>query len=166
MLEGLGYTNVAALDGGVEAWKAARYEMELGALSEPDSSRGAAGAAAATAENVSISEEEFQRLPLIVKIHADWCVKCQAISETWHRIEKELADEARVVTLDVTDKTTFQAALATARDLGLEDFFAQNSTRTGSVVIFKPGTTVPAKILVGETNFEMYKEALREVAAT
>ncbi len=136
--------------------------MERGALGEQ--ARAAPTAAPATAEDAS-SSDEVQQLPLIVKIHADWCAKCQAISETWHRIERELGDEARVVSLDVTDRSTFEAALAKARDLGLEEFLAQNSTRTGSVAIFKPGTRVPAKILVGEKNFEAYEEALREVAA-
>ena len=105
-------------------------------------------------------------MPLIVKIHADWCLKCQAISETWQRIETELADEALVVSLDVTDKGRLQTALATARDLGLEEFLARNSTLTGSVAIFKPGTRVPAKVLVGEKDFEAYTRALREVTAT
>jgi rhodanese-related sulfurtransferase len=31
----LGYANVAALDGGVDAWKGARYPVEKGSLAKP-----------------------------------------------------------------------------------------------------------------------------------
>ena len=108
---------------------------------------------------------ESEQLPLIVKIHADWCSRCQAIEPTWQRIEKELGDEARIVVLDVTDETRLQAAQATAKELGLESFFVANRSRTGTVAIFKPGSATPAKLLYGEKNFEMYETALKAISA-
>ncbi|MBA2565748.1 MAG: hypothetical protein H0V09_10045 [Gemmatimonadetes bacterium] len=154
MFENLGYTNVAALDGGVNAWKDARYAMEKGTLSAESDRQPAKPAAA------SVEAGELAKLPMIVKIHADWCINCQAIAETWHRVEKELADRARIVVFDVTDETRVKATRVKAKELGLKQFFAENASRTGSVAVFGPGAVEPDTLLVAETDFGVYERAL------
>jgi thiol-disulfide isomerase/thioredoxin len=142
--------------------------MEQGPLAEPaggaepsaKSDRQPAEQAAAT-----VKVGERGELPTIVKIHADWCVKCQAIAGTWHRIEKELADEARIVVLDVTDETRLEATRVKAKELGLEKFFAENTSKTGSVAVFEPGALTPDTVLVAETNFDVYVLALKKASA-
>lgn len=103
--------------------------------------------------------------PLIVKVHADWCAKCRAIAPTWTRIEEELADEARVVVLDVTDEKRAAEAKRLAENLGIGEFFARFRARTGTVAIFEPGNPEPSKVLIAEKDFAAYREALGEVAA-
>lgn len=164
----MGYTNVAALEGGVDAWKGARYPMEQGPLAKP--AGGVELPAKADREPTEqaaarVKGGELAELPMIVKIHADWCVKCQAIAETWHRIEKELADEARIVVFDVTDETRLKATQVKAKELGLEKFFMENTSRTGSVAVFEPGGVTPDTLLVAETNFEVYDRALKKASA-
>ncbi len=107
------------------------------------------------------------KLPLVVKIHADWCPKCQAIAGTWSRVESEIGGKtARVVVLDVTDQETLAAARAKAKELGIDGFFEQNRAKTGTVVIYKPGATSPAKVLVAEKDFAKYQRAVNEVSAS
>ena len=113
----------------------------------------------------SVKGGELAELPMLVKIHADWCVRCQAIAETWHRIEKELGDEARIVVFDVTDETRLEATRVKAKELGLEKFLAENISRTGSVAVFEPGAVTPDTLLVAETNFDVYDRALKDASA-
>jgi rhodanese-related sulfurtransferase len=162
MFEGLGYANVAALDGGVEAWKKGNYAMEKGPLAE----QAGAEPQPTTQAAASVKAGEFAELPLIVKIHADWCVRCQAIAPTWHQVEKELANEARIVVFDVTDETRLKATRVQARELGLEKFFLENTSLTGSVAVFEPGAVTPDTMLVAETNFDVYARALKKASAT
>lgn len=119
----------------------------------------AAGAAAETAASDADSR------PLIVKVHADWCAKCRAIAPTWTRIEKELADEARVVVLDVTDEKRAAEAKRLAEELGIAEFFAAFRARTGTVAIFEPGAASPSEVFIAEKDFDPYREALLEIAA-
>jgi thiol-disulfide isomerase/thioredoxin len=148
----------------VEAWKRARYEMEQGPLADeaagvqrsPGSDRQAAAGGPAG---------QVAELPMIVKIHADWCVRCQAIGPTWHRIERELADEATIVVLDVTDESRLEATRVKAKELGLARFFAESTSLTGSVAVFEPGAVTPDTLLVAETNFDAYVRALKKASA-
>ena len=154
------------MDGGVEAWKQARYAMEQGPLAEPaggvelEVDRHPADRAA-----TGVEAGRLAALPVIVKIHADWCVRCQAISETWHRIERDLADEARIVVFDVTDEARLEATREKAKELGLAKFFAESTSRTGSVAVFEPGAVTPDTLLVAETNFDVYVRALKQASA-
>lgn len=102
--------------------------------------------------------------PLVVKIHADWCGKCAKIEPTWVRVEEELADDARIVVLDVTDRETTEAAAARAEELGLGDFFRAFRARTGTVAVFPPGATEPATVLVAETDFDAYRTAVADAS--
>lgn len=121
----------------------------------------AQASAATTAEAIEGAESR----PLIVKVHADWCAKCRAIAPTWTRIEEELADEARVVVLDVTDEKRAAEAKRLAYELGIAGFFSEFRARTGTVAIFEPGNPEPSKVLIAEKDFAAYREALGEVAA-
>lgn len=135
----------------------------IGTLLVPALALAQAPAAATTSETAAEAQDSR---PLIVKVHADWCAKCKAIAPTWTRIEAELADEARVVVLDVTDEKRAAEAKRLAAELGIGEFFAQFRAKTGTVAIFEPGNPEPSKVLVAEKDFAAYQAALGEVAAT
>jgi thiol-disulfide isomerase/thioredoxin len=106
----------------------------------------AQGSAATPAEEAEAAESR----PLIVKIHADWCAKCRAIAPTWTRIEEELADEARVVVLEVTDEKRAAEAKRLAEELGIAEFLAAFRARTGTVAIFEPSAASPSEVFIAE----------------
>lgn len=116
------------------------------------------------AEAEGAVENRAHAVPTIVKIHADWCGKCAAIDPAWKRVEKELDEDARVVVFDVTNRETSRVAAALAKELGFEAFFDAHKSKTGLVAVFPPGETEkPSKVLVAETRFDPYREALAAV---
>ncbi len=134
----------------------------IGALLMPSLALAQAPTAATTSETAAEAQDSR---PLIVKVHADWCAKCKAIAPTWTRIEEELADEARVVVLDVTDEKRAAEAKRLAAELGIAEFFAKFRAKTSTVAIFEPGASEPSTVLIAEKDFEPYREALLEIAA-
>lgn len=134
----------------------------IGALLTPSLALAQAPTAGTTSKTAAETEDSR---PLIVKVHADWCAKCKAIAPTWTRIEEDLADEARVVVLDVTDEKRAADAKRLAAELGIAEFFAKFRAKTGTVAIFEPGASEPSTVLVAEKDFGPYREALLEIAA-
>jgi thiol-disulfide isomerase/thioredoxin len=99
--------------------------------------------------------------PLVVKIHADWCGACQLLGPTWERVEKELAKEAQVVTLDVTDRSATRRSAATAAALGISPFFEKNRDRLGTIAVLRAGSREPVEVFHGELDFVAYVDAVR-----
>ena len=75
----------------------------------------------------------------VVKVHADWCGSCKALSPVLEEVRESLADEPVLfLELDVTDEArTAQARLLTAA-LGIEDHLKANN-KTGLVLLINPG---------------------------
>ena len=75
----------------------------------------------------------------VVKVHADWCGSCKALTPVLEEVRESLADEPVLfLELDVTDEArTAQARLLTAA-LGIEDHLKANN-KTGLVLLIDPG---------------------------
>lgn len=75
----------------------------------------------------------------VVKVHADWCGSCKALTPVLEEVRESLADEPVLfLELDVTDEArTAQARLLTAA-LGIEDHLKANN-KTGLVLLINPG---------------------------
>ncbi|MBD2188437.1 TlpA family protein disulfide reductase [Pseudanabaena mucicola] len=84
--------------------------------------------------------QKLQGKPVVVDIYASWCPACQNIAPTVSELKKEYDGKVEFVVLDVSDKTTTAAAEATAQELGLSKFLAENKTQTGSLTIVDPAT--------------------------
>ncbi len=98
--------------------------------------------------------------PLLVKIHADWCVACLQLDTTWTKLERAVGDEARLVVLDVTDRGTLAEASAEAERLGLADYFASHRSRTGSVGLVDGVSREPIRVWMAEPDPSVYVLAL------
>lgn len=84
--------------------------------------------------------QKLQGKPVVVDVYASWCPACKNIAPTVADLKKEYEGKVEFVVLDVSDKTTTAAAEATAQELGLSKFLAENKTQTGSLTIVDPAT--------------------------
>ena len=119
---------------------------------DPCAAKKADPCAAKSASGASIGGPLAQKLqgkPVVVDVYASWCSKCQNIAPTVSELKKQYEGKVEFVVLDVTDKTTTADAEATAQELGLSKFLAENKTQTGSITIVDPAT---GKILAQHRN--------------
>ena len=98
--------------------------------------------------------------PLVIKIHADWCGTCKAQEEIWSQVQSELAEQATVVKLDVSDRVAFQESLSEAERLDIADFFARYRRRTGTIAVLACNEQTPVAILNAERDIRKYQEAI------
>jgi len=84
--------------------------------------------------------QKLQGKPVVVDVYATWCPACKNIAPTISDLKKEYEGKVEFVVLDVSDKSTTAAAEATAKELGLSKFLAENKTQTGSLTIIDPAT--------------------------
>jgi thiol-disulfide isomerase/thioredoxin len=84
--------------------------------------------------------QKLQGKPVVVDIYASWCAACKNIAPTVAELKKEYEGKVEFVVLDVSDKSTTATAEATAQELGLSKFLAENKTQTGSLTIVEPST--------------------------
>lgn len=99
----------------------------------------AAKAASASSIGAPLAQK-LQGKPVVVDIYASWCPACKNIAPTVSQLEKEYEGKVHFVVLDVSDKSTTETAEATAKELGLSKFLAENKTQTGSLTIVDPAT--------------------------
>ena len=110
------------------------------------------------------SEVACTEAPMVVKIHADWCLGCKAIDSVWSQLSEDLGDRITLVELDVTNRTAFVKSKATARRLGLKEFFAKYRSQTGTVAILDCNSLEPVAILAGERELVKYREAIERAS--
>lgn len=71
----------------------------------------------------------------VVKVHADWCGSCQALSPVLKDVRKAVADRPVLfLDLDVTDPALTAQARLLAAALDIEDHFKANN-KTGLVLL-------------------------------
>lgn len=110
---------------------------------DPCAAKKADPCAAKSASSASIGNPLAQKLqgkPVVVDVYASWCPACKNIAPTISELKKEYEGKVEFVVLDVSDKNTTAAAEATAQELGLSKFLAENKTQTGLLTIVDPAT--------------------------
>ena len=75
---------------------------------------GAPPVAAISTEDVAAASR-----PIVVKLHAQWCVYCRVTKAVWSQIEETYRGRAHFLVLDFTNDTTTEASRAEAARLGL-----------------------------------------------
>jgi thiol-disulfide isomerase/thioredoxin len=98
--------------------------------------------------------------PIVVRIHADWCRICQKTESTWKQVQRDFAQQATVVKLDVSDRVALQGSSQQAEELGIGGFFSEYRSRTGTVAVLDCRTRKPVAILSGESDIAKYREAI------
>jgi thiol-disulfide isomerase/thioredoxin len=80
--------------------------------------------------------------PLVVFIHAEWCVACRRVAPAVAWLREEYADRVSFVEFDVTDDRALAQSTADAKRLGLGSLFATNESVTGVTILGKNRTLV------------------------
>jgi len=111
-------------------------------------------------ERAPISDAVDAARPFVVKIHADWCGICTALIPTWHALDAQLGDGARLVLLDVTDRKAFEASRDEARRLGIEEFFDRYKARTGTIGVLRGDNREKVTVLRGVREPARYEAAV------
>ena len=120
------------------------------------------GAASTQGADTSVSAEKDTSRPFVVKVHADWCGTCRMLEPTLSALSEKMGPSARVVVLDVTDRETYAAAVVEAKRLGIDSFFDEYKSRTGTVGVLDGSTRETVAVLSGELDVSVYERVLAE----
>ena len=80
----------------------------------------------------------LQGKPVVVRIHADWCIACKATEATIGRLKQAYAGRIFFVEFDVTNAQTAAAARQQAESLGLAKFYDASKQATSMVAVIEP----------------------------
>jgi thiol-disulfide isomerase/thioredoxin len=105
-------------------------------------------------------------MPLVVKLHAQWCPVCMATKSVWSTIESEYDKRVNLLILDFTDDTTTASSAAEASRLGLQSFYDEYGGRTGSIVVVDGKTKEVTAAIHGSRNLDEYRAAIDAVLAS
>ncbi|MCP4039693.1 MAG: thioredoxin [bacterium] len=119
-------------------------------------------ASAATAGNDRGAE--CSGAPIVVKIHADWCSSCKALESLWTKLGREMGDRVTILKFDVSDRVAYTESEVEAKKHGLEDFFRQYRSQTGTIAILDCNSREPVAVMSGERDFDKYREAIAKAS--
>ena len=80
----------------------------------------------------------LQGKPVVVRIHADWCIACKATQATIDHLKQAYASRIFFVEFDVTNAGTAAAAQQAAEALGLAKFYDASKKATSMVAVIEP----------------------------
>ena len=80
----------------------------------------------------------LQGRPVVVRIHADWCIACKATQATIDDLKQAYAGKIFFVEFDVTNANTAAAAQQAAEGLGLAKFYDASKKATSMVAVIEP----------------------------
>lgn len=84
--------------------------------------------------------KKLQGKPVVVEIYATWCPGCKNIAPTLSQLEQQYGTKANFLVFNVSDAKTTKAAMKMAKELGLNNFFTANKSKTSTVAIIDPAT--------------------------
>ncbi len=113
-------------------------------------------------EGLPVSAERDRARPLVVKIHADWCLLCTFLEVVWDDLRRDPGADARLVVLDVSDRASLVGARAEAERLGILPFFNRHRGRTGTIGILDGDDRALVEAFYGSGRVEDYRRAIEK----
>ncbi len=102
--------------------------------------------------------------PTVAIIRAEWCSACQKLEPTMMELMKEYGNKVEFVVLDVSSDDKVAESQATAKKLGLGNFFEENKKKTSTVAVFVKGNK-PQFVTMANFDREAYVKAFDEAIA-
>ena len=107
------------------------------------------------------SQNQVEKKILVVQIYAVWCPACKNIQPTLDLLKKEISD-IDFVRLDVSTPFKASESLQAAKDLGIEDFYKLNKSKTATVAVFVPSTKELVSVFQNNNDIDEYKAAVMD----
>jgi thiol-disulfide isomerase/thioredoxin len=108
----------------------------------------------------------LQGMPVIVRIHADWCPACKATQPTIDELRAAYTGQIHFVQFNVTNAKTASASVAMAHRLGLEKFYEATKAATSTVAVIDPENGKVYATLYNDSNLGDYEAAVKRVLGT
>lgn len=118
----------------------------------------------AVAFSISTVRAAFENeKPLVVTITSEWCATCQKLKPVIDELKDEYDGQVTFVTLSPSSKASLEEARETAEEYGISEFLEHSKGVFPTVGFLCPQGKKVEKVFVGETNKEVYEEALDEL---
>ncbi|MBI1390607.1 MAG: hypothetical protein GC154_19425 [bacterium] len=100
---------------------------------------------------------------IAVKLHADWCTKCQALGPILEDLTQRLGkdSEALLVKVDLTNDATKRQSQLLMSALGLSKVYSENSGKTGVLLLIDSKSGNVTKTLTSEMTAAQMEQAIR-----
>lgn len=99
---------------------------------------------------------------IAVKMHADWCGKCQKMAPILQKVKPKFAGgDVLFVRFDMTDTFTTEQSKLMADQMGLSDLFAKHKRRTGYMVLVDAQTKEELETLTSDQSAEELKQSIQ-----
>ena len=108
----------------------------------------------------------LQGMPVVVRIHADWCPACKATQPTINELRAAYTGRIHFVQFNVTNAGTASASQALAHRLGLETFYQATKAATSTVAVMDPQNGKIYATLYNDSNLGDYEAAVNRVLGT
>ena len=110
-----------------------------------------------------VTAEDKKDNPLFVTITAKWCTTCNSLKSTLEELEYIYNEKVNFLTLDISNKESLETSNKKAEEAGITSFFDTNKMNLPTVGIFCNSASKPDKIFTGESNRNIYEQALQEI---
>jgi thiol-disulfide isomerase/thioredoxin len=101
--------------------------------------------------------------PLFVTITSKYCSTCKELDPVVEELKSKYDGKITFIKLDVSSKDSIEAAKDTANQYGISNFYEKNKMSIPRVGLFCTGAEKPEKSFLGETNKEIYEEAVSDL---
>lgn len=107
-------------------------------------------------------DDDLEAEVYVVKVHADWCGSCKALTEPLAQLMAELGDQPVLyVELDFTDETTTRQAVMLAEALDIDDAIAENAS-SGKVLLIEEDSDEVVAVLTRKNTLPEMKAAVEK----
>jgi thiol-disulfide isomerase/thioredoxin len=114
-----------------------------------------------TPEVPNVTSAQVQSRPVVVKVHATWCLYCMTSQGAWSEVYDEYKERAHFVVFDVSDDEAEAASQRRARELGLGAFFEAYSGDTGTVAVLDARNGEIIERMAHGGDADEYRRAIR-----
>ncbi len=115
--------------------------------------------------NISKAKAEYlgNDKPIFVTISTDWCYACKILHPVIEELKSQYNGQVSFLYLDASNEEAINSSRQVATQYGLAAYFDSNRNVFPKVGILCPGSSIPAKIIIGANAKETYIDAINSL---